>query len=114
MGVEHGVIPDGQMTASTIYSSDFPAHFGRVNIDAGTYKTWCAESGDKEPYLQVDLGHIRTICGVGTQGRGKYDAVDYFSWITSYSVQLSNDSSTWVDFQQNGWTKACTARYDSD
>ena len=110
MGLEHNVIPDTKMASSTDYNNLHYALYGRLNTHRNIYQTWCALFDDKEPYLQVDLGYIRLICGVGTQGQGKDDA-GYNSWPISYGVQLSNDSSTWITFKQDGWRKACSLTF---
>jgi hypothetical protein len=107
MGVEHLVIPDDRMTSSTTYKADYQAYYGRINTDRGIYQSWCALDNDDDPYLQVDLGNIKTICGVGTQGRGKDDDV-HDLWAKSYRVRLSNDSTNWIYLKQDGSTKVCT------
>jgi hypothetical protein len=107
MGVEHLVIPDDRMTSSTTFNADYQAYYGRINTDRGIYQSWCALGNDEDPYLQVDLGNIKTICGVGTQGRGKDDDV-HDLWAKSYRVRLSNDSTNWIYLKQDGSTKVCT------
>ena len=105
MGLEQQVIPDMRMKASTEYDLHHPASYGRVNDKRGLYDTWCATEADKEPYLQVDLGEIRMICGVGTQGRGRASVDSYKAWPMSYNVKLTNDSLTWIFIQRDGANK---------
>ena len=105
MGLEQQVIPDMRMESSTELDDLHPASYGRVNDKRGLYDTWCATDADNEPYLQADLGEIRKICGVGTQGRGKASVDPHKAWPTSYNVKFTNDSSTWIFMQWDGANK---------
>lgn len=105
MGMEQQVIPDERMESSTEHDTGQSPKFGRVNDHRGAYKSWCATVADREPYLQADLGEIKTICGVGTQGRGYARIDSYNSWAISYNVKLTNDSSTWIFIQRDGANK---------
>ena len=104
MGVENNVIPDNQMTSSTRYDGNHDSYYGRVNTKRNGPEAWCALNSDDDPYLQVNLGHIRTICAVGTQGYGNQVA-NYRSWPKSYYIKLGNDSSTLFTFEQRGRKK---------
>ena len=39
----------------------------------------------------MDTGRVNTIRGVATQGRG-----DWTQWVTSFTVSVSNDASSWT------------------
>ena len=110
MGIEQLVIPDMQMESSSVYDDNHPAGFGRLNDHRGLYKSWCALPADQNPYLQVDLGEIKAICGVGTQGRGKAPIDSYNAWAMSYNVKLTNDTLTWIFIQRNGANKVSFSR----
>lgn len=86
------VIPDGQMTASSINGSDFLPAFGRLQ----GMKAWCPNISDAGPvYLQIDLAQKYVICGVEAQG------LPGASVTSSFTLSFSNDGSTFTDFNSN-------------
>ena len=88
------------MTASTIASSSYYAYYGRLNGNRGR-KAWCTESTtDRTDYLQVDMGAVRSVCAVATQGHGTGP-----HWTTSYKVHLSTDGVTWNAYKENNVEK---------
>lgn len=103
LGMESEIIADSSITASTVRNNDHHAHFGRPNTQRGSSKSWCSSPSDLAPYLQVDLGERKAVCGVGTQGRGILDRSVYYPM--RYSVQLSNESSNWMAIHQYRETK---------
>ena len=96
VGVEDpNQIPDAQMTASSNYASYFP-HKGRLNGDTG----WCqGTSAISNDYLQVDMGTVRTVCAVATQGKKNG------SYVTSYKLSLSTDGVNWSKYQEGNVDK---------
>ena len=65
-------IPDARMTASDFLdTSSFP-YYGRLRGTRGD-GGWCPERtfGEKK-YIQVDMGEVRSLCGVATQGLQRY------------------------------------------
>jgi hypothetical protein len=59
-------------------------------IDSG--QGWSASSTNNGiDYLQYDLGSIRWVQGIVTQGRANMD-----QWVTSAKVEVSPDNSNWV------------------
>ncbi|KAL9978251.1 hypothetical protein ACROYT_G015748 [Oculina patagonica] len=87
-------IPDKQMTASTYYSGYKPAN-GRLN-KAGS---WCTKTPSRtDEWLQVDLGQIFEVCGVGTQGTKYYD-----EWVMAFKLSYSQDGKYWTTYKdENG------------
>jgi len=102
-GLESGVIPDAQLSASS-FLTGFEVPRGRLNT---TGNSWThIESTDPNPYYQVDLGQVETISAVATQGRNSHP-----QWVTSYSIQYSNDGMNFTDY--NGGS-AFTANTDQN
>ena len=100
VGVEdRNIIPDARMTASTNAGSIYYPYYGRLNGNRGN-GAWCPRTAHRTEYLQVDMGAVRSVCAVATQGRGKYP-----SWITSYKVFLSTDGITWNAYKENNVEK---------
>ena len=89
--MESGSIPDSNITASSKLNSATPAKNGRLNFAAGS--SWCAATGDSNPYLQIDLQTLHFICAVSTQGNSQAD-----DWVETYTLQTSTDGTTWTDY----------------
>ena len=95
LGMENGKISDSKITAST---ASTPAKNGRLNYTSGS--SWCVGRSDTNPYLQIDLQTLHIICAVSTQGNSQAD-----QWVTTYTLQLSTDGSTWTDYKEGGQLK---------
>ncbi|CAH3135335.1 unnamed protein product, partial [Pocillopora meandrina] len=96
-------IPDARMTASDFLdTSSFP-YYGRLRGTRGD-GGWCPERrfGEKK-YIQVDMGEVRSLCGVATQGLQRYP-----EWTTSYKLQLSTNSITWNIYKETNIEKVFT------
>jgi len=76
-----------------------------VKVDGHSYDYWKISEGlrpadrvyvagtsDVHQWLAMDTGSVQKIQGVGTQSRG--DGVA--EWVSSYTVSVSDDASTWV------------------
>ena len=97
LGMENGIISDSEITASTVLStSNTPAKNARMNSGS----SWCAATSDTNPYLQIDLQALHIICAVSTQGNSQAD-----QWVTTYTLQLSTDGSSWSDYKEGGQLK---------
>ena len=88
------------MTASSSHSNSYRPFYGRLNESSGN-GGWCPKTkSDRTDYLQVDMGEVRSVCGVATQGtRGGT------IWTTSYKLQLSTDSITWNNYKETNIEK---------
>ena len=97
---DRNIIPDGRMTASTIYNDYFSPHYGRLNGQRGN-KGWSPKTAsDRTDYLQVDMGAVRYVCAVATQGSGSNS-----EWITSYKLHVSTDEATWKVYKEKNVEK---------
>ena len=89
-----GKIADGQVTASTEYSSHYAAKDGRLH----TGTAWSADTNDPDQWLQIDLGvEYPTVTRVVTQGSGSFS-----EWVTEYKLQYSNDGVTFQYYIEQG------------
>ncbi|XP_033100163.1 neuropilin-2-like isoform X2 [Anneissia japonica] len=86
LGLESESIPDSQLSASSYWSGEGTATYGRLNAYG-----WAAASERKYEWFGVDLGHPKYISGIITQGHSYWP-----EWTTSYNVLVSNDSDTWT------------------
>ena len=101
--METRLIEDGQITASSEYSSNHAAIQARLNFKAGGGKQggWSARYSDAKQWIQVALGSYTTLTGIATQGRNDYD-----QWVTSYYLQYSDDGVTFDDYKEPDYNKA--------
>ena len=96
---DRNIIPDSRITASTFLSSYFP-YYGRLHENRGN-GGWCTRtSSDRTDYLQVDMGTVRSVCAVATQGLRAGSA-----WTTSYKLHLSTDGVTWNIYKERNIEK---------
>ncbi|MDB9910955.1 discoidin domain-containing protein [Flavobacteriaceae bacterium] len=117
-GLESGVIPDAQLTASSFFNSVFAPSNGRLNQ---TGNNWTAITANASQWFQVDLGQVEIVSAVATQGRNNFD-----QWVTSYTIQYSDDDITYFDYNgaqvftanndrntivKNNFTPTFSARY---
>ena len=99
-------IPDDRITASTMlrhpwpYLLGFQPYYGRLNGKRGLFKAWCTKTkNDRTDYLQVDMGAVRSVCAVATQGGTGGQ------WITSFKLKLSLDGTTFNYYMEDNAVK---------
>ncbi|KFQ96043.1 putative carboxypeptidase X1, partial [Nipponia nippon] len=98
LGLESLRVLDSQLRASSDKRYGLGAHRGRLNIQSGLYDGdfydggWCAGQEDTEQWLEVDARGLTNFTGVITQG---LNSIWTYDWVTSYKVQVSNDTRTW-------------------
>uniref|UniRef100_A0A8C3NCC9 F5/8 type C domain-containing protein n=1 Tax=Geospiza parvula TaxID=87175 RepID=A0A8C3NCC9_GEOPR len=108
LGLESLRVLDEQLRASSHKRHGLGAHRGRLNIQSGLYDGdsfdggWCAGREDTQQWLQVDARRLTRFTGVVTQG---LNSIWTYDWVTSYKVQVSNDSHTWLP-SRNGTEEA--------
>ncbi|XP_065490603.1 probable carboxypeptidase X1 [Caloenas nicobarica] len=98
LGLESLRVLDSQLRASSDKRYGLGAHRGRLNIQSGLYDGdfydggWCAGQEDTAQWLEVDARRLTNFTGVITQG---LNSIWTYDWVTSYKVQVSNDTYTW-------------------
>ncbi|CAN8207821.1 unnamed protein product [Coccothraustes coccothraustes] len=108
LGLESLRVLDEQLRASSHKRHGLGAHRGRLNIQSGLYDGdfydggWCAGREDTEQWLEVDARRLTRFTGVVTQG---LNSIWTYDWVTSYKVQVSNDSHAWLP-SRNGTEEA--------
>lgn len=89
LGMESGAIPNERITASQSYGRGYEPWNARLNRQDG-YGVWAGKNRLGE-YLQVDLGKLKEIHKIATQGRVKKS-----QWVTAYMISYSVDGSKWT------------------
>ena len=93
LGMEDGRIPDYRITASSEYDHENGPRNARLNHkeDWPIRGAWTAKTNDPNQWIQVDLGDLKRVSGVVTQGRNG----QYQRWVTKFFVQYSENGETW-------------------
>ena len=93
-------MPDDRITASIFHDSNYQPYYGRLNGRRGSIGAWCTKTNnDRTDYLQVDMGAVRSVCAVETQGSTGGQ------WITSFKLELSLDGTTFNYYTENNTVK---------
>ncbi|XP_075770593.1 discoidin, CUB and LCCL domain-containing protein 2 isoform X2 [Pelodiscus sinensis] len=104
LGMESGVIPDSQITASS--SLEWPDQTGLVNIwtpERARLKRvgppWAAFATDGYQWLQIDLNKEKKITGIITTGS---TIAEYYYYISAYRILYSDDAQKWTVYREPG------------
>ena len=97
--MESRAITDGQISASTIWSSYHVASNARLHNQASANSSgaWEPSKKNANQWLQIDLVTQLSVTRVATQGRE-----DRFHWVTKYHLQYSNNGSTFQFRREQG------------
>ena len=103
LGMETRLIKDAQITASSEYSSNHAAIYGRLNFKArgGKEGGWSARSRDVNQWIQVALNGYTKLTGIATQGRNAFD-----QWVTLYQLQYSDDGVNFYYYKEPHYNEA--------
>ncbi|XP_078364915.1 uncharacterized protein LOC144649315 isoform X2 [Oculina patagonica] len=108
-------LPDSAFTASSSFYSgpwDFGAYNGRLYKQDDRIKKriggWCARDKSNGQWLQVDLGKIKFVTAVATQGRDKY-----YEHVKSYELAFSKDGERWNRYKENGRIRVLPGNCDN-
>ena len=103
MGVaDIDTIPDDRITASTFVNNDRP-YYGRLNGRKRSRGVWCPKTEyDRTDYLQVDMGAVRSVCAVATQG------ITRSVRTTSFKLKISLDGTTFNYYMEDNAVKVNT------
>eukprot|EP00047_Mylnosiga_fluctuans_P006378 m.246577 g.246577 ORF g.246577 m.246577 type:complete len:618 (+) comp15083_c0_seq1:13-1866(+) len=107
VGLLSGALPNAQITATThLDESSVPGNarlFGKEG--------WSAK-GDRDQYLQIDLGELKLVTAVLTQGRkGQFEY-----WTKTYTLEGTLDDKRWFPYKVPGAMSAVVfpANKDTD
>jgi len=86
MGMENKMIPGYAITASSEWARNHGPTNARLYHLAGGGKTgaWSSRTNDKSQWIQVDLGVVKRVTQVASQGRS-----DAAQWVTRYKMSFS-------------------------
>ncbi|XP_070692649.1 coagulation factor VIII isoform X2 [Pempheris klunzingeri] len=109
------LIPDTSFSASSFYSSllrSWTPSLARLH-EEGSANAWRPKNNNPHEWLQVDLGKVKRITGVVTQGARSLLTQ---MMVTEFSVTVSHDKHSWSSvLEENSLReKIFTANSDSD
>uniref|UniRef100_A0A8D0H5P7 Discoidin, CUB and LCCL domain containing 2 n=1 Tax=Sphenodon punctatus TaxID=8508 RepID=A0A8D0H5P7_SPHPU len=104
LGMESGVIPDSQITASSFL--EWPDQNGQANIwkpERARLKRpgppWGALTTDEYQWLQIDLNKEKRITGIITTGS---TLAEYYYYVSAYRILYSDDAQKWTVYREPG------------
>ena len=105
LGMENGEIPDGQITASSVWGSGSRHHGaanGRLNFMSSNVRTgaWSSGTNDLNQWLQVDFQRSTIITGISTQGRQ-----DNSQRVTKYTIFFGDVKNTFYGYKSGKMLK---------
>ncbi|KAM8839332.1 neuropilin-1a-like [Synchiropus picturatus] len=101
LGMESGEISSNQITASSQYNSNWSPERSRLNYQENG---WTPSDDTVREWIQVDLGFLRFVSAIGTQGAiSKETKKRYF--VQSYKVDLSSNGEDWLPVKEGSKQK---------
>nr|XP_033787398.1 neuropilin-1 isoform X1 [Geotrypetes seraphini]XP_033787399.1 neuropilin-1 isoform X1 [Geotrypetes seraphini]XP_033787400.1 neuropilin-1 isoform X1 [Geotrypetes seraphini]XP_033787401.1 neuropilin-1 isoform X1 [Geotrypetes seraphini] len=92
LGMESGEIRSDQIIVSSQYNTNWSSERSRLNYPENG---WTPGEDSNKEWIQVDLGLIRFVTGIGTQGAtSKETQREYY--VKSYKVDISSNGDEWI------------------
>ncbi|XP_039267776.2 lactadherin-like isoform X1 [Styela clava] len=114
MGMKSREIPDSAISVSSSYSKH-QGRYARLDEQPSeipiSYGVWHPIYNRVGEWIQIDLGKMRSVAGVITQGRPNCPCEQ---WVTSYKVKYGNSTNKYVTITENGRDKIFPANTDMD
>uniref|UniRef100_A0AAQ4QXA3 Coagulation factor VIII, procoagulant component n=1 Tax=Gasterosteus aculeatus aculeatus TaxID=481459 RepID=A0AAQ4QXA3_GASAC len=115
LGLQKKIIPDDGLSASSFHSSllsSWSPSLARLHL-GGRTNAWRPKNNNPHEWLQVDLGTVKRITGVVTQGAR---SLFYPMMVTEFSVTVSHDGHSWRSVLEDGSQreKIFTGNSDTD
>ncbi|XP_064201733.1 neuropilin-1a-like isoform X1 [Anguilla rostrata] len=101
MGMESGVIPSEHITSSSQYNSNWSPERARLNYPENG---WTPSEDSSKEWIQVDLGFLRNVVAIGTQGAVSMETKRAY-YVTSYKVDVSSNGEDWIPLKDGSKQK---------
>ena len=89
LGIENKGVADTEMASSSRLNNTHTSSHGRLYGAT----SWCSSTSSVNEYIQVDLGQVKTVTGIATQGDPTND-----KWIKTYTIRYSLNGNSWNDY----------------
>uniref|UniRef100_A0A671RZ94 Neuropilin n=1 Tax=Sinocyclocheilus anshuiensis TaxID=1608454 RepID=A0A671RZ94_9TELE len=96
LGMETGEIHSDQIMASSQYNPSWSPERSRLNSPENGWTP--AEDSNKE-WIQVDLGFLRFVSAIGTQGAISQETNKKY-YVKSYKVDVSSNGEDWITIKE--------------
>lgn len=99
--MESGLITDKQLAAHSAWNGNharYGASRARLHLKEWP-QGWNAQKFDLSPWLQIDLGTVRTVTAAATQGYGEEKEKQ---WVKTYELMTSVDGERWTVYREGG------------
>ncbi|XP_043990422.1 neuropilin-1a-like isoform X1 [Gambusia affinis] len=101
LGMESGKIPSGLIRASSQYNSNWSPERSRLNYKENG---WTPSDDTIREWIQVDLGFLRYVTSIGTQGAISIETKKQY-YVRSYKVDLSTNGEDWITVKEGSKQK---------
>ncbi|KAM3860860.1 neuropilin-1a [Diretmus argenteus] len=101
LGMESGEILSDQIVSSSQYNPSWSSERSRLNYYENAWTP--AEDSNKE-WIQVDLGFLRFVSAIGTQGAVSQETQRTY-FVKSYKVDVSSNGEDWITLKEGSKQK---------
>lgn len=101
LGMESGEISSEQISASSQYNPNWSPERSRLNYQENG---WTPSDDTVREWIQVDLGFLRFVTAIGTQGAISKETKKHY-FVRSYKVDLSSNGEDWVTVKEGSKQK---------
>ncbi|XP_043549251.1 neuropilin-2-like isoform X2 [Chiloscyllium plagiosum] len=111
LGMESGQISNMQITASSSYTfGNWDATQGRLNYQVNG---WTPNEDTVREWIQVDLGILKIVTGIATQGAISVDTAKIY-FVSTYKLEVSSNGEDWMVYRQGKNHKLFPANTDGN
>ncbi|XP_060939720.1 neuropilin-1a-like [Limanda limanda] len=101
LGMESGEVTSEQISASSQYNPNWSPERSRLNYQENG---WTPSDDTVREWIQVDLGFLRFITAIGTQGAISKETKKHY-FVRAYKVDLSSNGEDWVTVKEGSKQK---------
>ncbi|XP_075900561.1 neuropilin-1a-like [Nelusetta ayraudi] len=101
LGMESWEITSEQITASSQYNPSWSPERSRLNYPENG---WTPSDDTVREWIQVDLGFLRNITAIGTQGAISKETKKHY-FVRSYKVDVSSTEEDWITIKEGSKQK---------
>ncbi|XP_060761946.1 neuropilin 1b isoform X2 [Neoarius graeffei] len=92
LGMESGEISDERITASSQYNPSWSPFRSRLNYQENG---WTPSEDSTKEWIQVNLGFLRYVSAIGTQGAISQETKKAY-YVKTYKVSISTNGEDWI------------------
>uniref|UniRef100_A0AAV2JTI9 Uncharacterized protein n=1 Tax=Knipowitschia caucasica TaxID=637954 RepID=A0AAV2JTI9_KNICA len=101
LGMESGDIGSDRIEASSKYNQNWSPERSRLNYGENG---WTPSEDSVREWIQVDLGFLRYVTAIGTQGAISKETQKHY-YVRSYKVDLSSNGEDWITVKEGSKQK---------